>query len=194
MKIAKLFEIYHLFKSEGIEASALKFGEVKTADGKYTLIHNGETIEVGHQMMIVDEAGTQLPAPEGEHSLEDGRIVVIEGKEGIVKEVKEKEAEKPEETKTTETTTTSAPEERMSKEEVSRIIEERVRKFEDEKKLEFEKQNSIIEGLFSLVKKISEQPASTPAKPTHTPEKKKFNAQDELKIMGDNLVTLLTKK
>lgn len=189
MKIAKLFQIYHLFKAEGIDTSNLKFGEIKTADGKYTLVYNGETIEAGQPLMIVDEAGTQLPAPEGEYILEDESIVVVEGTEGIVKEIKKKE-----DAPAPDPAPAPTPEERMSKEEVSRIIEERVRKFEDEKKSEFEKQNSIIEGLFSLVKKISEQPASTPAKPTHTPEKKKFNAQDELKIMGDNLVTLLTKK
>lgn len=192
MKIGKLFQIYHLFKAEGIDTSNLKFGEVKTADGKYTLVYNGEAIEAGQPLMIVDETGAQLPAPEGEYLLEDESIVIIEGTEGIVKEVKKKEAEPA--PAPNEPAPAPAPEERMSKEEVSRIIEERVRKFEDEKKSEFEKQNTIIEGLFSVVKKLSEQPSQTPAKPISAPEKKVFSAQKEMEIMGNNLVSLLTKK
>jgi hypothetical protein len=192
MEWKQLFAIHTLFKKEGIETTKLKFGEVKTADGKYVLVYNGDDVLAGQPLKIITDEG-EIAAPEGEHTLEDGRVVVIEGIEGIVKEVKEKAAE-PVEPAAPAQNPEPAPEERMSKEEVSRVIEERVRKFEDEQKSKFEQQNEIINGLYSIVKKISDAPAQAPASNTSKPEKKEFSAQEEIKALGDKLVSLINKK
>lgn len=199
MKWKQLFAIHTLFKKEGIDAKSLKFGEVKTADGKFTLVYNGEELVAGQPLMIITDGG-EMPAPEGEHTLEDGRIVIIEGTEGVVKEVKEK-ADEPDPSANPNPAPAPnpapTPEERMSKEEVSRIIEERVRKFEEDKKAEFqaqfETQNEIINGLYEVVKKLTDAPAAAPAKPVAKPENKKFSAQEEMKVMGDKLVSLFKK-
>jgi len=54
---------------------------------------NGVTVEYeGEDVFILNEEGERLPAPEGEHELEDGRILVVK-EEGKLDEIKEKEAE-----------------------------------------------------------------------------------------------------
>ena len=54
---------------------------------------NGVTVEYeGEDVFILNDEGERLPAPEGEHELEDGRILVVK-EEGKLDEIKEKEAE-----------------------------------------------------------------------------------------------------
>lgn len=54
---------------------------------------NGVTVEYeGEDVFILNDEGEKLPAPEGEHELEDGRILVVK-EEGKLDEIKEKEAE-----------------------------------------------------------------------------------------------------
>jgi len=51
-----------------------------------------ESFEAGQPVFIVAENGDKVPAPIGEHELEDGRILVIT-EEGMIAEIKEMEAE-----------------------------------------------------------------------------------------------------
>jgi hypothetical protein len=51
-----------------------------------------ESFEAGMPVFIVAENGDKVPAPIGEHELEDGRILVIT-EEGMIAEIKEMEAE-----------------------------------------------------------------------------------------------------
>ena len=54
---------------------------------------NGVTVEYeGEDVFILNDEGERLPAPEGEHELEDGRILVVR-EEGKLGEIKEKESE-----------------------------------------------------------------------------------------------------
>ena len=62
----------------------MRFAEVKTDKG--SLIYDGE-LAVGIEVMVEDEEGNVVAAPDGEYNLEDGRVVVV--KEGKVAEIKE---------------------------------------------------------------------------------------------------------
>ena len=62
----------------------MRFAEVKTDKG--SLIYDGE-LAVDINVMVEDEEGNVVAAPDGEYNLEDGRVVVV--KEGKVAEIKE---------------------------------------------------------------------------------------------------------
>ena len=62
--------------AEGIEVKEA-FAEIKTADGSVTLEYEGE-LGVGTVLSIRDEEGNMIPAPAGEHLLEDGTRVVLD--------------------------------------------------------------------------------------------------------------------
>jgi hypothetical protein len=53
-------------------------------DGVTTL--EADSFEPGHSVFIVAENGDKVPAPIGEHDLEDGRVLIIET-EGVIKEI-----------------------------------------------------------------------------------------------------------
>lgn len=62
------------------------FAETTTVDG-VTLSYEGD-LAVGTAVFIADEEGNQIAAPEGSHSLDDGRTITIDA-DGIVTEVTE---------------------------------------------------------------------------------------------------------
>ena len=62
----------------------MRFAEVKTDKG--SLIYDGE-LAIDIEVMVEDEEGNVVAAPDGEYNLEDGRVVVV--KDGKVAEIKE---------------------------------------------------------------------------------------------------------
>ena len=66
---------------------AVKLGSMKTADGAITIEYDGEALMVGQSAWIMAEDGTKVPVPVGEHSLEDGTVLIVT-EEGKVSEVK----------------------------------------------------------------------------------------------------------
>jgi hypothetical protein len=64
------------------------FADAKLSDGT---IVSAEAFEPGQDLFIIDEAGEKLPAPDGEHTLEDGTKVMVEG--GKIKELIKQEME-----------------------------------------------------------------------------------------------------
>ena len=62
----------------------MRFAEVKTDKG--SLIYDGE-LAVDINVMVEDEEGNVVAAPDGEYNLEDGRVVVVA--DGKVAEIKE---------------------------------------------------------------------------------------------------------
>ena len=64
-------------------------GTIRLADGETIIYFDGETLETG-KAVFTDEAMT-TPAPEGEHALEDGRLMIVDSA-GIVVELREIEA------------------------------------------------------------------------------------------------------
>jgi hypothetical protein len=77
-------------ETEQVEAVAITMATMMLKDGVTVL--EAESFEAGQPVMIVAENGDKVPAPIGEHELEDGRILVIT-EEGIIAEIKEMEAE-----------------------------------------------------------------------------------------------------
>lgn len=71
---------------EVIEAVEVAMMTMMLKDGVTVL--EAEAFEPGQSVMIVAENGDKVPAPIGEHELEDGRILVIT-EEGIIAEIKE---------------------------------------------------------------------------------------------------------
>lgn len=67
-----------------------KFAEATTTDG-VMLTYEGD-LEVGTAVFITDDEGNQVSAPEGSHTLEDGRTLVLDAN-GIVTEIVEVETE-----------------------------------------------------------------------------------------------------
>lgn len=209
MEFKKLFKIHQLFKKEGVSLKNLVFGEAKTQDGSATITWQGDDIMAGNPVFVITDEG-ELPAPDGDIVLEDGRTLVIEGGLGVVSEIKEAGAEAPAEAPTEVTPETPAapemaanPSAPMSKEEIERTITERVKKFEDEAnekhskqveeitakfKAENDKLHSIIDEMAEVFKKSNEKPAVAPAKPV----KAQFGTKKETKF--DKLYSVLTKK
>jgi hypothetical protein len=67
------------------------FADAKLADGT---IVSAETFEPGQDLFILDEAGERIPAPEGEHTLEDGsKVIVKDGKIESITKVEDSGAE-----------------------------------------------------------------------------------------------------
>lgn len=70
----------------------VKLAQMKLQDG--VTVIEAESFEAGYSVGIVTEEGI-VPAPVGEHILEDGRVLVIE-QEGVIKEIKDAQTEQPE--------------------------------------------------------------------------------------------------
>lgn len=68
----------------------VNLAQMKLKDG--VTILEAESFEAGQAVFIVAENGDKVPAPIGEHELEDGMILVIT-EEGLISEIKEMEAE-----------------------------------------------------------------------------------------------------
>lgn len=64
------------------------FADAKLNDGT---IVSAEAFEPGQDLFIIDELGERIPAPDGEHTLEDGTKVMVEG--GKIKELVKQEVE-----------------------------------------------------------------------------------------------------
>lgn len=76
------------------EEVVVELAQIKLIDG--VTILEAETFEAGQAVFVVAENGDKVPAPIGEHELEDGRILVIT-EEGMIAEIKEKVVEDVEE-------------------------------------------------------------------------------------------------
>jgi hypothetical protein len=72
-------------------SKSVKMGMAKLMDGGATLEFEGEMPQAGASINLVTPDGA-VPAPVGEHELEDGKVIVIT-EAGIIAEVKDKEAE-----------------------------------------------------------------------------------------------------
>jgi hypothetical protein len=75
----------------------VKLAQMKLQDG--VTVIEAESFEAGYSVGIVTPEGI-VPAPVGEHILEDGRVLVVE-QEGVIKEIKDAQTE--------ETTNDNAP-------------------------------------------------------------------------------------
>ena len=84
--------IKELVKKHFNLVEARSFAEVKTADGEITLTYEGETLAEGLDVFVVTADGN-VPAPDGEHALESGVSIKVEG--GKITAIMETPAEAP---------------------------------------------------------------------------------------------------
>lgn len=145
-------------KAFGIQLSAE--GEItKEAQMAMAVLADGTEVyspdaefKVGSELFIMDGDGNPVPAPDGEHTTAEGKMLVVAG--GVITEVKEPEAEEPkveieiEEEK-------QAAFEGVSKEEFESTINSLVEAFE----AKIAALNAEKETLSSTIEKMSKQPA-----------------------------------
>lgn len=191
--IEKLSGLISKFNATETETTNETFVDAKLMDG--TIVRY-EKLEVGMPLMVIDEAGNELPAPNGEHQLEDGTMVTIE--EGIITEIATKEEEMPEEEMPLEQPMAAV--ETITKEEFETLkaeVETLKTKFE-----EFTKTNdtitaentamrAIVKETFSIVEALAKVPSTNPVEvKNNNPFKKSVSREQEI----ENLINKFKNK
>jgi polyhydroxyalkanoate synthesis regulator phasin len=180
--IEKLSGLVSKFNAE--PTTEQTFIDAKLVDG--TIIRY-ESLEVGLPLMVIDEAGNELPAPDGEHELEDGTMLTVEG--GIIMEVATKEEEAPE-MEEAPIEQPMAAVESVTKEDFEALkseVDSLKTRFE-----EFTKTNEtltadnvalkeIVKETFSIVEKLAKVPSDNPVSVrSNNPFKKSVTREQEL--------------
>ena len=191
--IEKLSGLVSKFNADTTTETKETFVDAKLIDG--TIIRY-ESLEVGMPLMVIDEAGNELPAPDGEHELEDGTKVTVEA--GIITEVASKEEEAPEEEMPIEQPMAAV--ETVSKEDFETLkseVADLKSKFE-----EFSKTNEtlsadniamkeIVKETFSIVEKLAAIPTENPVSVrSNNPFKKTISREQEI----ENLINKFKNK
>lgn len=191
--IEKLSGLISKFNATETETTTESFIDAKLIDG--TIVRY-EKLEVGMPLMVIDEAGNELPAPNGEHELEGGIMVKVE--DGIIIEVATKEEEMPEEEMPLEQPMAAV--ETITKEEFETLkaeVETLKTKFE-----EFTKTNdtitaentamrAIVKETFSIVEALAKVPSTNPVEVKNTnPFKKSISREQEI----ENLINKFKNK
>ena len=190
--IEKLSGLVSKFNAE--PTTEQTFIDAKLMDG--TIVRY-EKLEVGETLLVIDEAGNELPAPDGEHELEDGTKVTVEA--GIITEVASKEEEAPE-AEEAPIEQPMAAVESVSKEDFETLkneVADLKTKFE-----EFSTTNEtlsadniamkeIVKETFSIVEKLAKVPSDNPITVrSNNPFKKTVSREQEL----ENLINKFKNK
>ncbi len=174
-----------------------KFEQAKLEDG--TIVMWEGELATGTALFVVAEDGTQLPAPDAEHKLDDGSIVSTVG--GLVVTVTPAEAEEEKEVEVEDKKEEMASELEMYVEKLAEKlaalevkIEEMGKKPEamstEDVNAKVDAINTEIASKFNavvdLVSKISNEPAAAPAQPVKSGFKKesKNSIEDLAKIIN----------
>lgn len=191
--IEKLSGLISKFNATETETTTETFVDAKLIDG--TIVRY-EKLEVGMPLMVIDEAGNELPAPNGEHELEGGIMVKVE--DGIITEIATKEEEMPEEEMPLEQPMAAV--ETITKEEFETLkaeVADLKTKFE-----EFTKTNdtitaentamrAIVKETFSIVEALAKVPSTNPVEVKNTnPFKKSISREQEI----ENLINKFKNK
>ena len=152
-------------KESLLEKIASKVSKVILSSEKTKLekakLVDGTEVEIDGKEIFVIADNERLPAPVGEHTLEDGKVVVVE-EEGQIKEIKEAEAEEVEAEKEDEKM------EFASKEEMNQLKKE----VEELKAMMEPKEELSKEEPKKEEPKKEELSKEEPKKLNHSPEKK----------------------
>lgn len=157
------------------DAKKLKFAEAKLKDG--TMIsYEGDTPATGQNVYVVDATGAEVPAPDGQHELEDGTIISTE--KGVIIDVKAAEA-----TSEDEPSKLSKLEAQIAKLEIAKEIARHKDEIANLKQkqtelsamqAELKTAKETMAAMFALVEKI----ADLPSEDSKTdPKKDKFKKQ-----------------
>jgi len=140
--------------------TAIQLGEVQTEDKNVTILHDGETMEVGGKVWILAEDGTEVKLPVGSYKLDGGKILVVT-EEGIIAEVKEATAEEaPAEQKPAEMTVAET-------DATAKAIENAIKSIMIKYKADFDTELQAIKTELKAdydkqILELSNQPARTP--------------------------------
>lgn len=134
-----------------------------TTDKGLIVWEGDEDLAVDTEVFVEDEEGNRTPAPEGDYTLEDGRVVrVADGKVVEIIEAAEEEAETTEEEMAEEAPDFAAFEARIA------ALEEAVKKLQ-------ESIGGVAEGaelMAEEIAKLKKEPAAKPAREKHREEEK----------------------
>lgn len=93
--IQKVSELLKKHDIKGVQLSEVvdikMSAEGKLADGSTMVATPSDDFSVGAELYVIDADGNPQPAPDGEHTLDNGTILVTAN--GVITEVKEAEAE-----------------------------------------------------------------------------------------------------
>jgi len=137
--------------AEGEMTKEMQMAMAILADGTEVYSPDAE-FKVGSELFIMDGDGNPVPAPDGEHTTAEGKMIVVAG--GVITEIKEPMEEEPkveieiEEEK-------QAAFEGVSKEEFESTINSLVEAFE----AKIASLNAEKENLSATIEKMSKQPA-----------------------------------
>jgi len=120
MNLQEVFKKIELALTPSQEEVKVEFANMKLADG--TLLE-AEAFEAGRNVFLVGEDDEKVAAPVGEHTLEDGMILVIV-EEGVISEIKEAAEEVAEEAPEVELEVEQAADEYVSKQEFESAVSE----------------------------------------------------------------------
>lgn len=159
-KVSEIISKYaDRLKSFGIQLSAE--GEIEKvnqmamavlADGTEVYSPDPE-FKVGSELFIMDGDGNPIPAPDGEHTTAEGKVLVVAG--GVVTEVKEPMAEEAPKVEVEIEEEKQAAFEGVSKEEFESTINSLVEAFE----AKIAALNAEKQSLSATIEKMSKQPA-----------------------------------
>lgn len=131
-----------------------KLAQAKLEDGTIVM-SEGEEFEIGSELFVVSEDGSKELAPDGEHTLEDGSVVMV--MEGKISEIIEKEEDKENGEESESDVEVEVELEEDKKEEVEVELEED--KKEEEMEEEKEDLKPMIEALKEELKDMKEKMA-----------------------------------
>lgn len=182
----KIKSSFESIKAEFNKIKKESFGSLKTVEGA-EIMFEGEMLSVGSAVTLSD--GT--PAPDGQHDLETGMTITVEG--GVVTDIAEGETPEPAQE--------AAEAQYATVEQFDEAVNTMTQRFEafESKIQEFEKVvNSLIELAGQSVEAINEFAKETP-EPAQKPEpsyveKQKMAQQENLKSLAQTFSKLKNNK
>ena len=153
------------------EVVAQTFGELKDINGAFTLLFEGDVLEVGKDVKVRTTEGQELTAPDGTHELENGEKIVVEGgkvvsieapssTEEMVDEIPPSEQEQVVEEKMEEVEVSVDTEK-----EVAPIVEEVAKAVIEAVKDEIEAMKKDVESMKAKLAEMEDAPATEKASP-----------------------------
>lgn len=138
-----------------------KFIDVKTTEGMI-LRYEGDTPQVGQDVLLVKEDGTVEPAPDGEHELEGGvKVTIQDGKFTMVGGIEEEEMTAEEKQAKIDEHLNALRKLDVVIEEMKKDNEKKDEAIEDLKE-EVEETKETMKEMFKIVEKLAEQPSEKP--------------------------------
>jgi hypothetical protein len=152
------------------------FAEYTLKNGAKVMI---DKLEVGGKVTLVDEGGSEVPAPAGEHELADGSVILLD-ENSIITEIKVPEVELPEVPEVEISVESKKVEEDMMKKKI-----EEMQKQLDEIKMAYDAKLASQEAKFSKgmsdVSDVLIQLLNTPSANATEAPKERFNVHVEKK-------------